>query len=129
MSLNRQVNFDILSAKEIRDVLKSKAHCLRAGFSPNHIIIETLDEFRDHYIQRVGLPTYLSQMLGKLATTEVRHCLLFAEDEQLIPIKGMSTSHQQIQRFIITHFAERKLPFRIEMRPSPEDQRVEVRYL
>ncbi|NJN97625.1 MAG: hypothetical protein HC875_27875 [Anaerolineales bacterium] len=62
------VDLDVFGTKEIRDVLKSRAHCLRAGFPSNHIIIVTLNEIRNHYILKVGLPTYLSQMLGELAT-------------------------------------------------------------
>ena len=74
-----QVDFNILSAKEMRDVLKSKAHCLRAGFPPSHAIILTLNEFRAHYIGRVGMATYLSQMLGALGKIPMQDCILYSE--------------------------------------------------
>src|SRR5262245_5326751 len=76
-SSKAEVDLDVFGAKEIRDVLKSRAHCLRAGFPPQHIIIATLNEIRDHYILKVGLPTYLSQMLGDLGKAQIQYCTLY----------------------------------------------------
>lgn len=123
------VDFDIFGAKEIRDVLKNKAHCLRAGFPPNHIIIATLNEIRDRYILRVGLPTYLSQMLGELATVQVQYCTLYAEDGHRIEIHLNGNHNQPVQRFIAKVFGKDNLPFKVEVYRESSPDGVEVRYL
>ena len=113
----------------MRDVLKNKAHCLRAGFPPDHIIITTLNEIRNHYILRVGLPTYLSQMLGGLATVRVQHCTLYAEDGRRIEVHLNGNHNQSVQRFIAKQFGKARLPFKVEVRREASPDQVEVRYL
>ncbi len=125
----QDVDFSLFGAKEIRDVLKNKAHCLHAGFPPNHIIIETLDEIRDHYILRVGLPTYLSQMLGELATVPVRNCTLYTEDGHRIEIHVNGNHNQPVQRFIAQQFQSDNLPFKVEVHRDSTPERFEIRYL
>jgi len=129
--LGQDVDFDILTAKEIRDVLKSKAHCLRAGFSANHMIIQTMNEFRDHYIQRVGLPTYLSQMLGEFGKVQMQYCQLYTELGQQIKIQLNGAHNQPIQRFIARHFSVNELPFRVVVKTQTKSngERIEERYL
>jgi hypothetical protein len=128
-TLHEAVDFSVFGAKEIRDVLKNKAHCLRAGFPLDHIIIKTLDEIRDHYIVRVGLPTYLSQMLGELATVPIQYCRLYTEDSQRIEISLNGSHKQPVQRFIARWFEADDLPFKVEVRIRPGSDRVETRYL
>lgn len=123
------VDFSIFGAKEIRDVLKNKAHCLRAGFPPDHIIIATFDEIRDHYLLRVGLPTYLSQMLGELATVSIERCRLYAEDNRRIQLRLNGDHSQSLQRFITKQFGWDNLPFRVEVQKGSNADRIEVRYL
>jgi len=123
------VDFTIFGAREIRDVLKSKAHCLEAGFPPNHIIIETLNEIRTQYVLRVGIATYLSQMLGELGTVQMQHCALFTEDGRRIECHLNGNHNQPIQRYIARQFQEDNLPFRVEVRRESTSSRVEVRYL
>jgi hypothetical protein len=125
----QSVDLSIFGAKEIRDVLKNKAHCLHAGFPPDHIIIETLNEIRDYYILRVGLPTYLSQMLGELGTDPVQNCTLYTEDGQRIEIRVNGNHNQPLQRFIAKQFREDNLPFKVEIRKESPPDRVEIRYL
>ena len=125
----QRVNFNAFGAKEIRDVLKSKAHCLRAGFPAKHIIIATLNEIRDQYVLRVGLPTYLSQMLGDLAKVELKYCTLYTEEGQPIDIHLKENHDQSVQRFIAKHFKNKELPFRIEVSKDSNPDRAEVRYL
>jgi len=126
-ALNNNVDFNILTARDIRDVLKSKAHCLRAGFPSNHMIIKTLNEFRDHYVLRVGLQTYLSQMLGHLGKSPMQDCVLFAENGQRIDLQLNGAHNQPVQRFIARNFAIDELPFRIEI--TSKSGGVDVRYL
>lgn len=130
---DQEVDFSVFGAREIRDILKSKAHCLQAGFSANHIIIKTLNQIRSHYIQRVGLATYLSQMLGPMANAQVQHCTLYDERGRLIELHLNGNSTVPLQRFIAKHFAWDKLPAMIEVKEakirSESSQRVEVRYL
>jgi hypothetical protein len=123
------VDFSIFGAKEIRDVLKNKAHCLRAGFPPDHLIIQTFDEIRDHYILRVGLRTYLSQMLGEVATVPMQYCKLYTESCRCIALSLNGDHNQPVQRFIAKHFERDNLPFKVEVRRDPQSDRVEVRYL
>jgi hypothetical protein len=125
----QDVDFSLFGAKEIRDVLKNKAHCLHAGFPPDHIIIETLNEIRDHYVLRVGLPTYLSQMLGELATVPARNCTLYSEDGQRIEIHANGNHNQPVQRFIAKQFRKDNLPFKVEIHKESPPDRVEIRYL
>jgi len=123
------VDFSIFGAKEVRDVLKNKAHCLRAGFPPNHIIITTFDEIRDNYILRVGLRTYLSQMLGEVATVPMQYCKLYTGSCRCIELNLNGSHNQPVQRFIAKQFGKDKLPFKVEVRKDPHSDRVEVRYL
>ena len=116
------VDFSIFGAKEVRDVLKNKAHCLRAGFPPDHIIIATFDEIRDQYILRVGLPTYLSQMLGDLATVPVLYCQFYAEDGRPIEFHLNGNHNQPVQRFIAKWFGKDNLQ-RLEQHQSSSRQR------
>ena len=121
------VDFNILTAKEMRDVLKSKAHCIRAGFSPDHVIIKTMNEFRTHYISRVGMATYLSQMLGSIGKVPIKDCTLFREDGQEIQIALQGAHNQPVQRFIAKHMPINKLPFKVEAIITPN--KTEERYL
>ncbi|MCK6628039.1 MAG: hypothetical protein L6R45_23035 [Anaerolineae bacterium] len=124
-----RVDFDIFGAKEIRDVLKSRAHCLRAGFPAYHVIIATLNEIRDHYILKVGLPTYLSQMLGEVAKTPIQYCTLYDPRDAPIQLDLPYNRNQPLQRFIAQRFQWDELPFRVEVRKDTDPNRVEVRYL
>lgn len=123
------VDYDVFGAREIRDVLKSKIHCLRAGFSTNHLIIKTLNEIRDHYVQRVGLATYLSQMLGPLGNEPVQHCSLYEENGRRVEIHLNGNTNQPIQRFIAQRFEWHNLPAKVEVHRNPDRTAVEVRYL
>lgn len=128
-STGEHVDYGIFGAREIRDVLKNKAHCLRAGFPPDHLIITTFNEIRDHYLLRVGLPTYLSQMLGELATAPMRDCSLYTEDCRRIMINLNGSHNQPVQRFIARQFGVENLPFKIEVHKGSNPDRAEVRYL
>jgi hypothetical protein len=123
------LDLDIFGAKEIRDVLKSRAHCLRAGFSTQHIIISTLNEIRNHYILKVGLPTYLSQMLGEVAKAPIQHCRLYNSDDQPIKLALNHNPDQPLQRFIAQRFQWDELPSRIEVYKEGDPERIEIRYL
>lgn len=123
------VDYGMFGAREIRDVLKSKIHCLRAGFSTNHIIIKTLNEIRDHYIQRIGLATYLSQMLGPLGNVPIQYCTLYGENGRKVALHLNGNSKQPIQRFIAQQFEWNNLPAMVEVRRNPDPGNVEVRYL
>lgn len=123
------LDLDVFGAKEIRDVLKSRAHCLRAGFSTQHVIISTLNEIRNHYILKVGLPTYLSQMLGEVAKAPIHHCLLYNSDDQPIQLDQNHKPEQPLQRYITQRFQWDELPSRIEVHKEGDPERIEVRFL
>lgn len=122
------VDLDIFGAKEVRDVLKSRAHCLKAGFPSNHIIIITLNEIRIHYILRVGLPTYLSQMLGELGKFPIQNCVLYDEYDRPLDV-SCSDPNQSLQRFLAKQFRPKTLPFKVEGSREPQASHTEVRYL
>ena len=123
-----EVDFSAFGAKEIRDIMKSKAHCLRAGFSINHIIINTLNEIRDHYIHRVGLTTYLSQMLGPVGNAPIQDCTLYDENGRRIQLHLNGDYNQAVQRFIAKQFRWNNLPAKVEVRTKLKPQ-IEIRYL
>ena len=124
-----RVDFDVFGAKEIRDVLKSRTHCLRAGFPAGHIIIATLNEIRNHYILKVGLPTYLSQMLGEVAKAPIQHCTLYDLSDQALKLDLKHHQTQSLQRFMAQCFQWDELPFKVEVRKEDDPNRIEVRYL
>ena len=126
---DQEVDFTIFGTREVRDILKSKAHCLQAGFSANHVIIKTLNQIRSHYIQRVGLATYLSQMLGPVANAQLQHCTLYDERGREIELHLNGNSTVPLQRFIAKHFSWETLPAMIEVRHQSKSNCVEVRYL
>lgn len=127
--VNMEVNYNVFGAREIRDVLKSREHCLKAGFLANHIIIVTLNEIRDQYVVKVGLPTYLSQMLGELAKTPVQNCTIYDKIGRPIEFHLTKNQHQPVQRFIAQQFGKDNLPYRIEFRRESNPNQIEVRYL
>lgn len=126
---NNDLDLDVFGAKEVRDVLKSRAHCLRAGFSIQHVIIATLNEIRNHYILKVGLPTYLSQMLGEVAKAPIQDCLLYDFNDQPIALDLNHNPRQPLQRFIAQRFQWDELPWRIEICKEGDSERIETRYL
>lgn len=128
-SSRTRVDLDIFGAKEIRDVLKSRAHCLRAGFSVDHVIITTLNDIRDYYILKVGLPTYLSQMLGEVAKAPLQNCTLYDSSDQPIKFELPPNRTQPLQRFIAHRFQWDELPFKVEVRKEGNPEKVETRYL
>ena len=124
-----EVDLSVFEAREIREVLKNKAHCLRAGLSLDHIIISVFDEIRDDYMKRVGLATYLSQMLGALANVPVQNCVFFDESGHLIEVPLNGNGRQPVQRFVARQFGQKGLPFRVDIRRQPDSNQIETRYL
>jgi hypothetical protein len=126
---SKEVDLSVFKAREIRNILKSKAHCLRAGFPSDHVIISVFDEILDDYVKRVGLATYLSQMLGDLANVPVQNCAFFDEREQPIEVPLNGNGRQPVQRFAVRQFGRKDLPFRVDIRRQLGSSRIETRYL
>ena len=124
-----QMDLSVFKAQEIRNILKSKAHCLRAGFPSDNTIISVLDEIRDDYVRRVGLATYLSQMLGDLANVPVQNCAFFDESERPIVVHPDGNGQQPVHRFVAGRFGQESLPFRVDIRRQSDSNRIETRYL
>jgi hypothetical protein len=124
-----EVDLSIFRAQEVRNILRSKAHCLRAGFPLDHMIISVFHEILDDYKERVGLATYLSQMLGDLANIPVQNCAFFDESEHPIEVHLNSNGQQPVQRFIAQQFGRKNLPFRVDVRRQLDSSRIETRYL
>lgn len=117
-----------LTASQIRDLLKTRSHCLMAGFSPDHPLIRALDKLRNEYITMVGLPTYLSQMLGPLATASIGECTLYDGRDRALPL-DCHNPRQPVQRFIREQFLLGNLPYRVEKKNGSPAVQGEVRYL
>ena len=116
--------------KEIKSILKSKAHCLSIGFSANDKIIETLNEIRKQYISRVGLTNYLREMLGELGRTPMQYCALYMEDGHRVEINLNGNYRQSVHRFIARQFQlHGQLPFKVEIRNQANSNKIEVCYL
>jgi hypothetical protein len=126
---SKEVDLSVFKAREIRNILKSKAHCLRAGFPLDHVIISVFDEILGGYVKRVGLATYLSQMLGDLANIPVQNCAFFDEMEQPIEVPLNGNGQQPVQRFAARQFGRKNLPFRVDIRRRLDSSRIETRYL
>ncbi len=126
VTLLDQPDLRIFGAKEIRDILKSRSHCLHAGFSPSHVLITTMNEIKDAYLLRVGLNTYLSQMLGDIATNPICACQLYNLDGTRLEVNFVYRPDQSVQRFISDNFLWDEIPARVEVTKAGK---LEVRYL
>lgn len=109
--LPARLNLDLLTTADVRDVLKCKAHLLRVGIPPDFVAVETLTVIINHYRERVGLKTYLSQMLGELAETPVSECALYWMNGERIKLTGS----RPLQRFIWRAFPDGILPFMVKV--------------
>ena len=98
------------TCQQIRDLVKAKGHYLMAGMSPQHPTVVNLRQQRDAYIEKVGLPTYLSQMLDDIAQVPIGKCILGWEDGRVMEFAGQAAP---VQRHIRQYFA-RDLPFVVE---------------
>jgi hypothetical protein len=116
-----------LSTNQIRDLLKTRTHCLQAGFPITHPLIVTLNKLIGEYIVRVGLATYLSEMLGPVATTSIYNCTLYDQANRPLKLK-LKNYEQPLQNFIKEQFLLDNLPSRVEIKKAPQGQ-LEVRYL
>jgi hypothetical protein len=88
------IDFTYFGVREIRDVVKTRGHLLRAGFLPDSPAVNLLTWIRDRYVLRVGLGDYVSQMLDKAATVSVRYCMLVSEDGQVLAGSGVEGPDQ-----------------------------------
>jgi len=113
-----------LSAQEIRTILKTRAILLRCGFLPKHNAVLTLSLMRDAYALEVGLPVYLSQMLGPVANVPLSQCMLYSADGQPVEVK---CSELPVQRFIAQRYTVETMPWVVEYYELGSD--VVTRYL
>lgn len=126
ITLRGEPDYRIFGAREIRDVLKCRAHCLRAGFAVDDPLIFHLNQIRSFYLLRVGLPTYLSEMLGNVATTPIHLCRLYDPADSLIKLDCARRPDQPLQKYITDKFLWDEIPARVEV---PKGGGVEARYL
>lgn len=115
------------SANQIRDLLKTRAHCLQAGFPAAHPLIGTLNKLVGEYIARVGLATYLSEMLGPVAMVSIDKCTLYDHTDRPLEL-DLKNYQQPLQHFIKEQFLLDNLPSKVEVKKDSQGQ-LEVRYL
>lgn len=111
------LNLDLLTTADVRDVLKTRAHLLRVGVPFEYAAVVTLTIIIDHYRHKVGLPKYLSEMLGEMANVPVKDCRLYWQSGERVPVSG--DGGQPVLRFL-RRFGGGVLPFRVV---TPEDER------
>jgi len=99
------------NCQQIRDVVRTRAHYIMAGCPPDAPIIVELTQKRDEYLALVGLPTYLSQMLGKIATLSIRFCVMEWMDGRIIDTFDQPKC--PIQQYIRKHYHD-DLPYTVE---------------
>jgi hypothetical protein len=121
------IDFTYFGVREIRDVVKTWGHLLRAGFLPDSPAVNLLTWIRDRYILRVGLGDYVSQMLDKAATVSVRYCMLVSEDGQVLAGSGVERPDQAVQHFVRANYGINDLPYQVEIEVGQDMH--EVRYL
>ncbi|GIK38461.1 MAG: hypothetical protein BroJett011_22940 [Chloroflexota bacterium] len=115
------------SASQIRDLLKTRAHCLQAGFPITHPLMGALNKLIGEYIARVGLATYLSEMLGPVAMVSMDKCTLYDHTDRPLEL-DLKNYQQPLQHFIKEKFLLDNLPSKVEVKKDSPGQR-EVRYL
>jgi hypothetical protein len=114
----------ILRCHELRHLLFAKAYLLERGYRPDDRVITVLNRERDHYIERWGMATYLSQMLGDFSTLPIRICILKWETGETKD--DFDGAQQQAQHYINQRYAGR-LPCAVEFYLA--DGITETRYL
>ncbi len=121
------IDFTYFGAREIRDVVKTRGHLLKAGFLPHSPAVNLLTWIRDRYVLRVGLGDYISQMLDKAATVSVRYCMLVSEDGGVLAGSGVVRPEPALQHFIRANYGIDDLPYQVEVEVGQDMH--EVRYL
>lgn len=109
-SLPARLNLDLLTTADVRDCLKARSHLLRCGVPFDFAAVETLTIIIDHYRYKVGLPKYLSEMLGEVANEPVSDCALYWLDGSRIATPAKS--EQPVLRFL-RRFGGGVLPFKV----------------
>ncbi len=99
------------NCQQIRDVVRTRAHYIMAGCPPDTPIIVELTQKRDEYLKQVGLATYLSQMLGKVAPLSIRFCVLGWPDGRIVD--SFDQPKCLVQHYIRKHYHD-DLPYAVE---------------
>lgn len=113
-----------ITCQEVRILMQAKAILIRSGADAR--AVSHLNRLRDVYVRRVGLATYLSQMLTSVATIEARQCVLGWRDGRVADQESFrGEGNRPVQRYIRAHYRD-DLPCVVE---ALIKGRVEVRYL
>lgn len=91
-----KLDLDALDTPDIRDVLKCRSHLLRVGIPADFAAVKTLTVLIDGYRKRVGLATYLSEMLDGLASAPVGECEIYTMDGLRVVAQG----NEPIQKYL-----------------------------
>jgi hypothetical protein len=106
------------TCQQIRDLVKTRGHYLMAGLDPGEAVVVGLTATRDEYLARVGLATYLSQMLDDVATMSMRHCVLGWPDGR-VEMGNLLRPRQDRARPVQKYLREKyhqDLPYAVEVR-------------
>lgn len=108
--------------------MRTRGHFLaelrRDEFDPS---VASLSVEIDYYVGRVGLPQYLSQMLGDAATAPMARCVLGWPDGRIFAGRLWRRPEQQLQRYIRYECGRLDLPYVVEVHLG--GGHVAVRYL
>lgn len=78
----------MLTTAQVRDLLKTRQHLRRAGFTPSHPAVVAIQEMVGAYRAEVGTPTYLSEMLGPLAVLPVSAARFYGPAGEMMEYQG-----------------------------------------
>ena len=99
----------------VRDLLKTKSVCLRAGFPLDDPLILALDEVILAHIQQQGKARYVSEQLGPLWKIPASECRFwFASGLEIVP--PGEWEGRDCGRYVVARFEWQSLPFKVEGR-------------
>ena len=117
----------VLDCAEIRPFVKGRGILMRKGYRADAAPVVECSKLIDRYLYHVGLPTYLSQMLGRLATVSMYRCMLGWLDGRILVGRICEHPRMQAQQFLKYKVGIKDLPYVVEV--TLEEGLVVARYV
>ena len=122
------MKFNFEDSDQIRQLLKSRAYCVKMGLRANQTIFATFDKARADYIEQVGVTTYVEQMLGEMADVPAGQCAFYQTHQPHHPLVSVG-NHQSPVRQVIHNYLRGPMSYlKIQVHHRDNDQ-VNVCYL
>lgn len=118
----------MLSCQQVRRLVISRGTMLDAGYLADDPAIMALTEIREEYRKRVGMSTYLSEMLGPMANCVMWMCQVTYPDGRRIDGWELEEKEQHRRTFSwLRRGSWLDLPYKIQANLGSEH--VVIRYL